>query len=59
MKQVSSENLKAALEKVDSLSEEQLDSLMEEFASEQEDLISYVLQAGIEFNSEELNVYSI
>ncbi len=56
---ISVENIEKALNKVDGLSEDALDKLIETFALKQEDLLSYVMQAGIEYENEDLNVFSI
>ncbi|MEX1003041.1 MAG: hypothetical protein WDZ35_13065 [Crocinitomicaceae bacterium] len=59
MKQISVENIEKALKKVDSLQEEELDQLIEGLTLQQQPLVDYLLQAGVEFENEELNVYSI
>ena len=59
MKQVSEQSIIKAIEKVDGLTDDALDALIETFTLKQENLVNYVLQAGIEFESEELNIYSI
>lgn len=59
MPQISIENIEKALKKVDSLEEEALDKLIETYTLSQQPLVDYILQAGIEYENEDLNVYSI
>lgn len=56
---VSVESIENSIEKIDGLSEDALDKLIETFALKQEDLLNYVMMAGIEYENEELNAYSI
>lgn len=57
--QVSIESIEKALKKVDSLQEEALDRLIETHTLSQQNLVDYILQAGLEYQNEDLNVYSI
>ena len=57
--QVSIENIEKALKKVDALQEEALDRLIETHTLSQQNLVDYVLQAGLEYQNEDLNVYAI
>ncbi|MCG8577302.1 MAG: hypothetical protein MI810_20630 [Flavobacteriales bacterium] len=59
MSQVSVQSIEKAIEKIDSLNDEALDKLIETFTLKQEQLVSYLLQAGVEYENEELNVFSI
>lgn len=59
MSQVSIKSIEAAIEKIDSLSEEALDKKIETFTLKQQALVNYILQAGIEYENEDLNVFSI
>lgn len=59
MTQVSIENIEKALRKIDALEEEALDKLIETYTLKQQALVDYVLQAGAEYENEDLNVYSI
>ena len=56
---ISIESIEKALNKVDGLNEEALDKLIETFALKQEALLNYVMQAGVEYENEDLNVFSI
>jgi len=56
---VSSDSISKAIDKVDGLSEDALDKLIETFATKQETLLNYVMQAGVEYENEELNAFSI
>jgi len=53
------EYIEKALNKVDGLSEDALDKLIEMYALKQEALLNYVMLAGIEYENEDLNVFSI
>lgn len=57
--QVSIESIEKALKKVDSLDENALDKLIETHTLSQQNLVDYLLQAGMEYQNEDLNVYSI
>ena len=59
MAQVSVKSIEESINKIDGLEDEALDKLIETFTLEQEELVNYILQAGIEYNNEELNVYAI
>ncbi|MGV6861563.1 MAG: hypothetical protein ACWA41_07310 [Putridiphycobacter sp.] len=56
---VSTENIEKAVIKIDKLSEDALEKLIEAFTLKQQDLINYVMQAGFDFENEELNAFSI
>jgi len=59
MSQVSPDGIEKAIQKIDALNEEALDQLIESFTLEQQDLVNYLLQAGLEYENEDLNVFSI
>jgi len=59
MGQVSAKSIEKAVQKIDSLSEEELDKVIESFATAQQDLVNYILQAGLEYENEDLDVYGI
>lgn len=59
MTQVSIENIEKAIEKIDGLNEDALDRKIETFTLKQQHLVNYILQAGLEYENEELNMYSI
>ncbi|MDA7804238.1 hypothetical protein N8987_06650 [Crocinitomix sp.] len=59
MSQVSIENIEKAIEKIDSLDEEALDRKIETFTLKQQHLVNYLLQAGLEYENEDLNMFSI
>jgi hypothetical protein len=59
MSQVSVESIEAAIAKIDSLNEDALDRLIETFTLKQEHLVNYLLQAGLEYENDELNMFSI
>ena len=59
MNQVSPQSIEDAIGKIDSLSEDALDQLIETFTLEQQDLVNYILQAGVEYENEDLNVFAI
>ena len=59
MSQVSIESIEAAIEKIDGLSEEALDKKIETFTLMQQHLVNYLLQAGLEYENEDLNMFSI
>lgn len=58
-KLVSVNSIENAINKVDNLSDDALDKLIETFALQQETLLNYVLQAGVEYQNEDLNTYSV
>lgn len=51
---IKEESIIKAVEKLNTLSENELEEISEHYVSEQELLISYLLSAGIEFKNEEL-----
>ncbi len=59
MSQVSLKSIEAAINKIDGLSEDALDRQIETFTLKQQSLVNYLLQAGVEYENEELNVFSI
>jgi hypothetical protein len=59
MSQVSVNSIEKAVKKIDSLSEDALDNLIETFTLKQQNLVNYILQAGLEYENEDLNVFSI
>lgn len=59
MKQVTIENIEKAVEKIDQLNEDALDKKIETYTLRQQNLVDYILQAGIEYENEDLNVFSI
>jgi hypothetical protein len=56
---VTSESISKSIDKIDGMSEDALDKLIETFAAKQETLLNYVMQAGVEYENEELNAFSI
>jgi len=56
---VSQDNIKKAVEKIDALSEDALEKLIETFALQQEELLGYVMHAGVEYENDNLNTFSI
>ena len=59
MSQISIESLEKALTRIDGLSEDALDKKIEELTLNQENLLNYILQAGLEYENDDLNMYSI
>ncbi|MCB9225257.1 MAG: hypothetical protein R2780_02780 [Crocinitomicaceae bacterium] len=59
MPQITVENIEKALRKIDGLEEEALDKLIETYTLQQQPLVDYILQAGMEYQNEDLNVYAI
>ena len=59
MSQVSIENIEAAIKKIDGLSEDALDKKIETYTLEQQNLVNYLFQAGLEYENEDLNMFSI
>ena len=59
MTQISIENIEKALNKVDKLEESALDKLIETYTLKQQPLVDYILQAGVEYENEDVNVYAI
>ncbi|MFD1552800.1 hypothetical protein DNU06_08460 [Putridiphycobacter roseus] len=56
---VSVDSIEAAIKKIDGLSDDALDKLIETFAAKQDDLLGHVMQAGVEYENEDLNAFSI
>lgn len=56
---VSNESIEKAVKKIDGMSEDALDKLIETFALKHEDLLGYVMQAGVEYENDDLNTFSI
>lgn len=59
MSQVSISSIEKAIAKIDGLDEEALDKKIETFTLQQEHLVNYLLQAGLEYENEDLNMFSI
>jgi len=59
MSQVSLNSIEVAIAKIDGLSEEALDKKIETFTLMQENLVNYLLQAGLEYENDDLNMFSI
>jgi ferritin-like protein len=59
MSQVSISSIEKAIAKIDGLNEEALDKKIETFTLQQEHLVNYLLQAGLEYENEDLNMFSI
>jgi hypothetical protein len=59
MEQVNISSVEKALKKIDNLTEEALDKLIETYTLQQQPLVDYILQAGAEYQNEDLNVFSI
>lgn len=59
MSQVSINSIEKAIAKIDGLNEEALDKKIETFTLQQEHLVNYLLQAGLEYENEDLNMFSI
>lgn len=59
MSQVSIKSIEAAIQKIDGMEEEALDKLIETFTLKQENLVNYLLQAGLEYENEDLNMFAI
>lgn len=57
--QVSHESIEKALDKIDNLSDDALDKMIDSYAEKQEELINYIMQAGAEYENEDLNMYGI
>jgi len=56
---VSQDSIKKAVEKIDALSEDALEKLIETFAIQQEELLGHVMHAGVEYENDDLNTFSI
>jgi hypothetical protein len=59
MTQVSHESIEKALARIDNLSDDALDKLIETYTLSQQDLVDYIMQAGAEYENEDLNIYGI
>jgi hypothetical protein len=59
MSQVSHESIDKALDRIDSLSDDALDQLIETYTLSQQDLVDYIMSAGSEYENEDLNIYAI
>lgn len=59
MSTISPQNIENAIKKIDSLNEDALDKIIETYALKQEDLLGHVMQAGVEYENEDLNTFSI
>ncbi len=59
MSQVSIDSIEAAIKKIDGLSEDALDKKIETFTLKQQSLVNYLLQAGLEYENEDLNMFSV
>lgn len=59
MSQVSIESIEAAIKKIDGLSDDALDKKIETFTLKQQNLVNYLLQAGLEYENDDLNMFSI
>jgi hypothetical protein len=59
MSQVSAQSIEKAIKKIDGLTEDALDKLIETYTLSQEELVNYILQAGAEYENEDLNIYGI
>lgn len=59
MIQISVENIDKALQKIDNLDEASLDKLIETYTLKQQELVNYILEAGVEYENEDISVFSI
>ena len=59
MSQVSQKSIEQAIKKINGLSEDALDKLIETYTLGQQDLVNYILGAGMEYENEDLNIYGI
>ena len=59
MSTITTASIQKSLDKIDQLGDDALDQLIETFALQQEHLLNYVMQAGIEYENEDLNAFSI
>jgi hypothetical protein len=59
IQQISIDSIEKALKKVDGLDEAALDKLIETYTIQQQDMVDYILQAGMEYENEDLNVFAI
>ncbi|HIP36819.1 MAG TPA: hypothetical protein EYG85_08180 [Crocinitomix sp.] len=56
---VTSQSIEKAIQKIDKLSDDALEKLIETFTLQQEELVNYLMQAGFDFENEELNAFTI
>ncbi len=56
---VTTKSIEKALNKIDNLTEDALEKKIETFNLQQPDLLSYLMQAGFDFDNEELNAFTI
>lgn len=59
MSQVSISSIEKAIAKIDGLNEDALDKKIETLTLKQENLVNYLLQAGLEYENDDLNMFSI
>lgn len=59
MSTITAQHIEKAIAKIDGLNEDALDKIIETYALKQEDLLGHVMQAGIEYENEDLNTFSI
>ena len=59
MSTITPQNIENAIKKIDGLSEDALDKIIETYALKQEELLGHVMQAGVEYENEDLNTFSI
>jgi hypothetical protein len=59
MEQITLDSIAKAIEKIDNLTDDAIEKLMETLSLSQNNLIGYVMQAGAEYKNEELNSYSM
>lgn len=59
MSQVSHESIEKALVRINDLTDDALDKLIETYTLSQQDLVNYIMQAGLEYENEDLNIYGI
>lgn len=59
MSQVSINSIEKSIAKIDGLNGESLDKKIETFTLQQEHLVNHLLQAGLAYENEDLNMFSI
>jgi hypothetical protein len=59
MSTISPKHIENAIQKIDGLNEAALDKIIETYALKQEDLLGHVMQAGVEYENEDLNTFAI
>ncbi len=59
MSTITPKHIENAIKKIDGLNEDGLDKIIETYALKQEDLLGHVMQAGVEYENEDLNTFSI